>query len=180
MFLLIKFNDRLAFPVIRSMWEFQDRPLEISAPKYFALVTTSRTWPCNLYTMLIDFLAVVTRTIWHLEGLNSMSHRPSHTVNLSRSFVAQFHHPSLQLLDTRSSRLQTSGLGTTTHPVGHLHIQKTGSAPRLSPWVSHRSLGPSLIPRPQGPPSVTGYPGRPGSRIVRFLLSHTGGASREA
>ena len=31
-----------AFPVIRSMWEFQDRPLEMSTPKYLALVTTSR------------------------------------------------------------------------------------------------------------------------------------------
>ena len=88
MFLLIKFSDRLAFPVIWSMWEFQDRPLEISTPKYFALVTTSRTWPCNLYIMLTDFLDVVTRTTWHLEGLNSKSHRSSHTESLSRSFCS--------------------------------------------------------------------------------------------
>ena len=77
-----------AFPVIRSMWEFQDRPLEMSTPKYLALVTTSRIWPCKVYTVLIAFLAVVTRTTWHLEGLNSMSHWDSHNDSLSRSFCS--------------------------------------------------------------------------------------------
>ena len=31
----------LALQVIRSMWEFQDRPSEMSTPKYLALVTAS-------------------------------------------------------------------------------------------------------------------------------------------
>ena len=33
----------LALPVIPSMWEFQVRPLDMSTPKYLALVTTSGT-----------------------------------------------------------------------------------------------------------------------------------------
>ena len=66
------------------MWEFQDRPLEMSTPKYLALVTTSRICPCNVYTVLIAFLAIVIRTTWHLEGLNFMSHNDS----LSRSFCS--------------------------------------------------------------------------------------------
>ena len=68
------------------MWEFQDRPLEISTPKYLALVTTSRIWPCKVYTVLISFLFVATRTTWHLEGFYSMSHQDSHNDSLSRSF----------------------------------------------------------------------------------------------
>ena len=33
---------RFAFPVILSIWEFQDRPLEMSISKYLSLVTTFR------------------------------------------------------------------------------------------------------------------------------------------
>ena len=43
-------NVLFAFPVIRSMGEFQDRLLEMSTPKYLELVTTSsRIWPCKIY-----------------------------------------------------------------------------------------------------------------------------------
>ena len=38
--------------------------------------------------MLIAFLAVVTLTTWHLEGLNSMSKGDSHNDSLSRSFCS--------------------------------------------------------------------------------------------
>ena len=69
---------RFAFPVTLSMWEFQDMPLEISTHKYLELVTTSRIWQCKGYTVFITFLAVVTRTTWNLEGLNSVSHLLSH------------------------------------------------------------------------------------------------------
>ena len=88
MFRWIKFSVLVAVLVMRSMWGFQDRPLEISTPKYFALVTTSRTWPCKVYVTLMSFLDVVTRTTWHLEGLNSMSHLSSHSDSLSRSFYS--------------------------------------------------------------------------------------------
>ena len=43
----IKFSVLVAVPVIRSMWVFQERPLEISTPKYFAHVTTSKIWPAG-------------------------------------------------------------------------------------------------------------------------------------
>ena len=43
MFLLTKPSVLLALAVILSVWEFQDRPLDISSPKYFALETTSRS-----------------------------------------------------------------------------------------------------------------------------------------
>ena len=45
-----------------SMWEFQDRPLDMPTSKCLPLVTTSRTWPCNLYGKYTDFLAVVILT----------------------------------------------------------------------------------------------------------------------
>ena len=47
MFLLRKPSVLFAFPVILSMWEFQDRPDEMSTTKYLALVTASRTCPCR-------------------------------------------------------------------------------------------------------------------------------------
>ena len=47
MFLLRKPSVLFAFPVILSVWEFQDRPEEMSTPKYLALVTASRTCPCR-------------------------------------------------------------------------------------------------------------------------------------
>ena len=69
-----------------SMWEFQDRPEEMSIPKYLALVTASRTCPCRYYKVLIGLLEAVTLTTWHFEGLNSMSHLDSHPDRVSRSF----------------------------------------------------------------------------------------------
>ena len=49
--------------------------LEISILKYqLALVTVSRTWPWSTYSVLQGVLEEVTRTTWHLEGLNSISH----------------------------------------------------------------------------------------------------------
>ena len=80
-FLFIKPKVLFAFEVKRSMWEFHDRPLDMLTPKYLAQETTSRTCPCNIYEEFEAFREVVSCTIWHLEGLNSMFHIES----LSRS-----------------------------------------------------------------------------------------------
>ena len=109
MFRLIKHRVRLTFAVIRFMWVFHDRLLEIVTPKYFALVTASRTWPCNMYTVLIMSLAVVTRTIWHLEGLN-FSHRFSHINSLSRSVCGIF--PSSETPNARYTAVSSAKRST--------------------------------------------------------------------
>ena len=92
MFLLINPRVLLALAVMLSMWEFQDRPLDMSTPKYLELVTTSRTWPCNSHVngKCTDFLEVVTLTTWHFKGLNSMSHLYFHTISLSKSWCNTF------------------------------------------------------------------------------------------
>ena len=68
----------------------------MSTPKCLSLVATSRIWPHKVYTELVSFLAVVTCTTWHLEGLNSMSHWESHIVSLSRYFCStlQLYEPT--------------------------------------------------------------------------------------
>ena len=85
MFLRKKPRDRFAVFTIRSMWGFHDRLLEMSTPRFLALVTVSRTCPWRIYSVLIAFLEAVTCTIWHFEGLNSIPHRVSHAASMSRS-----------------------------------------------------------------------------------------------
>ena len=157
------------------MWDFQDRPPEISTPKYFALVTTPRTWPCNLYTVLSAVLAIVTRTTWHLEGLNSMSHWLSHTDSLSRSFCSTV--PASEPPTVRYTAVSSANKRTCDDNSSGRSFMYTRNR---SPGVPQMSLEPTLILHPRGPQFVTGYPGRHRSRIVHFLWSHTDGASKGA
>ena len=168
----------LAFPVIRSMWEFQVRPLDMSTPKYLALVTTSSTWPCKVYTDLITSLAVVTRTTWR-GWTPCPTGSPTQKV-CQCLFVALSHLRSLQLLGTRPCHQQIGALVMTTLLGGHLCIQGTESVPRPTPGERQRSPGPILIPRLQGQQSATGYRERPESRKVHYPWSHTDGVSRGA
>ena len=53
------------------MWEFQERPLEISTPKYFALLTTSRTWPFWQIFEIVDGRTTDGRTPDHGHPISS-------------------------------------------------------------------------------------------------------------
>ena len=116
---------------------FQNSSESSDCPKYLALVTTSRIWPCKVYTVLIAFLAVVTRTTWHLEGLNSTSHWDSHNDSLSRSFCSTV--PSSKVI-----RLQRSGINTIKYhtwpriPMGkwQTHRRHHKREPRGQPFPS--------------------------------------------
>ena len=85
MFLCTKPRVLWAVPVILSMCERQDKLLEMSTQRYLAQVTVSRATPCSTYVALTSFLEPATCTIWHLEGLNSMSQSDSHTESRSKS-----------------------------------------------------------------------------------------------
>ena len=152
-FLRMKPKVLFAFPVMRSMLEFQDGPLEMSTPKSFALVTTSRIWPCKVYTVLIAFLAVDTPTTWHLEGLNSMSHWDSHNDSLSRSFcstvpsskppIVRWMYTAVSSAESRTCHDSFSGrsfmntwnrIGPKTESWGTIEL--TGTDPDSSPSIT--------------------------------------------
>ena len=130
-----------------------------------------RAWPCKMYSVFIMSLAVVTRTIWQLERFDSMSHHFSHINCLSVSVCSTF-------FIFRTSKCQAVSPATTAHTEGHWCKQKTRSVLIPKTGVPQRLRGPIQIPCHQARPSVTGSQERHGSRIVRFLSFHTGGASK--
>ena len=83
-------------PDLCTLTYFQDKLPVMSTPNYLALVTTPRIWPCKIFTGFIVFLAVVTRTTRHLEGLNSVSYWDSHNDSLSR-IVSEYDQEIIQV-----------------------------------------------------------------------------------
>ena len=65
-------------PVIWATCEFKEREPEISTPRYLALVTDSKTWPCRMLSLFTGFLDPFSCTFCHFEGLNPISQLVSH------------------------------------------------------------------------------------------------------
>ena len=101
--------------------------------------------------MLIAFLAIVTRTTWHLEGLNSMSQWDSHNDSLSRLFCSTVPSPKPPIVrytavssarsrtcdDSFSGRLfmkTRNRIGPKTEPCGTPEL--TGTDPDSSPSIT--------------------------------------------
>ena len=98
-----------------------------------------------------------------------MSHRSSHKESLPRSFCSTV--PSSEPPIVRYTAVSSANKRTwDEHASGRSFIYTRNCiGPKTEPWGDPEVtewLGPSLTLRPQGLSSVTGHPGRPGSRIV--------------
>ena len=81
----MKHRDLLAVSVILLAWDFNERSLLMSTPRYLAHVTTSRMSLWRVYVVGRGDRDRVLCIAWHLLGLNSMSHLVSHSWRISRS-----------------------------------------------------------------------------------------------
>ena len=161
------------------MWEFQDRPLDMSTPKYLALVTTSRTWPCNLYGKCTDFLEVVILTSWYFEGLNSMSHLDFHTISLSKSSCKALLSsvpPTVRHTAVSSAKRCTLEVSSSDRSLMYMRNRILWDRALWDAWCHWDRL----IPHHQGLQSATCYSERHGSSVMNCLWPRTGGASRGA
>ena len=85
MFRLMNPSALFAFEVTVAICLFQLRSEVRVIPRYLADLTFSRMTSWRLYWNLIGFFLRVIEIVWHLVGLNCISHLSSHLASVLRS-----------------------------------------------------------------------------------------------